>query len=847
MRNGILVLLLSLCYLSQAEDYNNGKNSDKCDSDSISTKQKVSKLTPNQFYKICPEQTSKSFGQPQCGDGTNFAFFFSRPTQRYANNQKILIELMGGGACWDANTCGYMASYLTFPQTFNKFVGLSCSEISQGASSQTKKFPINMLCAGKVGDVDFRGYNSIIVPYCTQDVHIGSNNITYDGGSTILHHGAHNMMSTLRWIFANFPNPTHIALTGCSAGGTALPIVYDLLNKHYNTFGVRSVQINTIIDSPVFLTPKYFLKNSFGNWNPWPLVKRIDFNYQRWQYSVNYPIKLWDHILKRGFVRDQWGFVTHTNDETSQFYYTWMNGDGEDYSDNGDDLTIGDDDTSALSNTEYYNDTDDGGGRKLNVDSTRRLNGNDVQEQWWEEMTRSVSVLQSKHKNVNSYFIEGNGHCSFGLYYPLQEDGFEAWASDIFQENTLLHESGPAIPLFLVSIMLGLIVTTGILYSANDKRTIQVDDDVLLNDNIQKSNRSYLAVVRSILFRCKTFPITAGYILATTIYFWTMIFSNSFAHPLNNPSLGPSAIVLSRFGINNPAMIVYKRQFYRLLTSNFLCSGIITYTLSITSLWVSTRPLERLLKGRFWIVGLIILLGSNLIYVIFGIGASCSSMALVLGLNSFYAMVLRVTKGPACFMSLITIFLFSLCSLVFSFNSWVMLLSAMVIGAGSATAFFDVSLGAHSENTSEDGFTEFKQASPDFRLRRKPLYTVAIVYGLIFFLICLRLRQPEELYLQPFFTGCDLMYSDEVRNIAMDYINNGRALENGDDDDNTICAQFCLPHLATRGVIFGAKRIFGLPVSRGSCQTQGYDEHLADKTFKYFSYSLDVEIFIEVA
>lgn len=847
MRNSILVLLLALCYSSQAEDTKYGKNSGTCDTDSISTKQKVSKLTPNQFYKICPEQTSKSFGQPKCGDGTNFAFFFSRPTQKYANNQKLLIEFMGGGACWDANTCGYMASYLTFPQTFNKFVGLSCSEISQGTSSQNKKFPINMLCAGKVGDVDFRGYNSIIVPYCTQDVHIGSNNITYDDGSTVLHHGAHNMMSTLRWIFANFPNPSHIALTGCSAGGTALPIVYDLLNKHYNTFGVRSVQINTIIDSPVFLTPKYFLKNAFGNWNPWPLVKRIDFNYQKWQYSVNYPIKLWDHILKRGFVKDQWGFVTHTNDETSQFYFTWMSGDGEDYSDNGDDFAIGDDDASAsaIANSESNNDTN-ASNLELYDDSTRQLNGNDVEEQWWEELTRSVSILQSKHKNIKSFFIEGNGHCSFGLYYPLQEDDFEVWASEIFQEDSLLHESGPATPLFLVSMVLGLIVTASIFYSAYDKRTIQVDDDVLLKDDIQGSSRSNLAIVRSVLFRFKTFPITAGYILATTLYFWTMIFSNSFAHPLNNPSLGPSAIVLSRFGINNPAMIVYKRQFYRLLTSNFLCSGIITYILLITSLWIFTRPLERLLKGRLWIVGFIILLGSNLIYVIVGIGASCSSMALVLGLNSFHAMVLRVTKGPACFVSAITIFLFSLCSLVFSFNSWVMLLSAILIGAGSANAFFDVSLGAHSENTSEDGFTEFKQASPDFRLRRKPLYTVAVVYGLVFFLICLRLRQPKELYLQPFFTGCDLMYSDEVDNIAKDYVNNARALEKGDDDGNTMCAQFCLPHLATRGIVFGAKRFFGLPVSRGSCNTQGFNEHLADKTFKYFSYSLDVEIFTEV-
>ena len=85
----------------------------------------------------------------------------------------------------------------------------------------------------------------------TQDVHIGdAPNISYDGGSDFVNHvGAHNMIRTLNWIFNNFPNPTHIFLTGCSAGGTAVPIAYDLMNKHYNSFlrgGPRAVNINAI-------------------------------------------------------------------------------------------------------------------------------------------------------------------------------------------------------------------------------------------------------------------------------------------------------------------------------------------------------------------------------------------------------------------------------------------------------------------------------------------------------------------------------------------------------------------------------------------------------------------------
>jgi hypothetical protein len=832
---GLLLLLVSLTI--QAEDLRIGNGMIGCDSDSISTSQKLSKLTPNQFYKICPPQTSLSFGQPKCGDGTNFAFFFTKPAQRYANNQKILIEFMGGGACWDANTCGYMADHLTFPQKLNNFVGLSCSEIAKGASGQSNKFPINMLCSEKIGDVDFREYSTIVIPYCTQDVHIGSSNVTYNDGTTIHHKGAHNTMNTLRWIFSNFKNPSHVALTGCSAGGTALPIIYDLINSHYNKFGIRTVQISTIVDSPVYLTPKYFLKNGLDNWNPWPIMKRIGFNYEKWQYNVNYPTKVWDHVLRRGSNRDKWGFVSHANDVTSQFYYEWMNGNGEDYSDYGDDEY---DDIYDAIDDAFYNDS----GRNLLGFSPRRLNENDnLQEQWWSQLSRSVSTIQSKHKNVKSFFIDDKGHCSFGLYYPLQVEGFDDWASSVFHENRLIGESGSTIPLFAMCAMFGVAAVAGIVYSARQKRNIHLDDDGLLNHAVETHDKSSGLSSSSILLRFRTYPVTVGYMMIMSLYFWTMLFSNSFAHPLNNPSLGPTAVTLSRYGINNPSIIIYKRQFYRLITSNFLCSGIIAYALVMISLIHCSRPLEQLLKGRFWIACSLVLLGSNLLYAMFGNGASCSSMALALGVNSFYVMVSRVTKGPVCLVFTMTFFMFVVSAVVFSFNSWFMLLSAICIGAGSAVALFDISLGAHSENTSEDGLTVFKQASPDFRLRRKPLYAVVGVYLVMCLVLLMRLRQPKELYLQPFFTGCDLMYSDDVSFLVEDYYSN-RALGNkGDDRSTSLCAQFCTPHLLTKGVVVGAKRIFEILLTRGSCEDLGFNEHVADKTFKYFSYSIDVELY----
>lgn len=266
-----------------------------CDNDALFTeKTKSSSLTPNQFHKLCPGQHYKNvaFSQPRCGDGSNFSFFYSPPLKQLLNDKKLIIEFQGGGACWDNDTCGMQQDYLSYPQYFDNFIGMSCTEIEYGAAVQGGN-PLSLLCAKKIGNTDFREYNAIVVPHCTQDVHIGDNpTVSYDGENTIHHVGGHNMIRTLNWIFSNFPNPTHIFLTGCSAGGTAIPVAYDLINKHYNTLlkGGRSVNINSIMDSSVYLTPSYFLTNGLPNWNPGSITKKkLGFNYNKYQYDERYP------------------------------------------------------------------------------------------------------------------------------------------------------------------------------------------------------------------------------------------------------------------------------------------------------------------------------------------------------------------------------------------------------------------------------------------------------------------------------------------------------------------------------------------------------------------------------
>ena len=123
----------------------------------------------------------------------------------------------------------------------------------------------------------------------------------------------------MEWIYRNFPNPSHIALTGCSAGASVLPLVYQLLHRHYNSVlkGGRSVNINTMMDSPVYLTPQSFMYNDIQNWYPWSIMQRAKFSSTRWMYSDWFSTKLWEHSIASGSKKDNWAIISYTNVSSS--------------------------------------------------------------------------------------------------------------------------------------------------------------------------------------------------------------------------------------------------------------------------------------------------------------------------------------------------------------------------------------------------------------------------------------------------------------------------------------------------------------------------------------------------
>lgn len=596
-------------------------------------------------------------------------------------------------------------------------------------------------------------------------------------------------------MFKNIPRPDTIALTGCSAGGTAVLPVYRALHNQFNGgLSPRRTQINTIADSPVYLTPQYFLNNALDNWLPDEYFQNLGIPYKRFRSSEDYSTLIWDFVLRKGSNKDRWAFVSHTDDPVSEIYYQWMAG--------------------------YNNNDDDDDGRRF-------LEDNDIANEWYQKLTTSVGTVQSKHSNLQTFWIDGEGHCSFGLYYALQESSdFEAFAGDIFRENKSLAMR-PSVFDFLLAIG---VAAAGVFFVFRRKKTAISEDGLLNNDekNVQSTSswRQHVAALTSAVETC---PYTAGYGIATVIYFFIMTVKEGFVHPLDNPSLGPSANALSAYGINNPTLVVSGFQWFRLVSSNFLCSGVIAFLYVVASLWWRVRHLEDELASSFLFVATSISLSINALYCLFGEGASASSAGLMVALRSYdLALSDRVrSKGWA---SVRLVVEYGIFSLLLPFNSWILLSFALLVGPFVLLA--------------KKGLKIWKERDGE-KVSLKPVAMKIALGALVGIPILIMVAaSPDPKYRDPFFTGCKPFWSDQVEDLT-----SGSIFSNNDDDQGRrrhlvdydgLCAQFCIPNIVVGPItkVFGVKAI-----EKGQCSENGYDMRSFTKTFSYMTYSLDVNVF----
>jgi membrane associated rhomboid family serine protease len=533
-------------------------------------------------------------------------------------------------------------------------------------------------------------------------------------------------------------------------------------------------------------------------------------------------------------------------DPISLMYYQYMSGDGS--NNNGRHLTYPDSNST-------------------NQQINRTLEDN-LQSEWWTGIQTSMNAVKKKHpKNVDFYIIDGEGHCSFGLYYPLQDEGFEEWAAPIVKEGRVVGNKRPSAAVFLCSVALGGLLALATLTAMKQKNQSKLLDGEASMNESSGARRMPAAIlqIKSVILRqssrYSSYPWTAAYIFATTLYFVCMLVVQGFAHPLDNPSLGPSAVGLSSFGINNPSLVIYKMEHYRLFTSTFLCSGVLTYLMVMFSMYKHGAALESALlenKHHHWtfpMVAAIISMGANLFYACIGKGASCTSLALAIGLNVFSG-VLQRRSAAANLNSLypspwvFTIFWSVIGSTpLFPFDSVVAILVSVVIGAALGLLLFDSN---KSEQIDTDNYADSSvsvQENESASIRWSFVKGTGAAYCILYLLIVFRVPSPDERNVHPYLTGCNLVYSDQIGEFVEKYANgyNGRMLQGNDDvfDGQNLCAQLCIPHLVHRPLIWGVRKLGLVAVEEGTCEENGYDEHIADKTVREYTITFEVQVFTQ--
>ena len=153
---------------------------------------------PDEAWTWVPVKGTKCANGSETGLGANLT----------KKSKKAIVYLMGGGACWDATSCGLGLAANLNGYTDGNF------------ASDMKKY-------GATGPFDrtdaanpFKDYSFFFIPYCTGDVHAG-NKISEYGGKKYHHYGYLNMTYNLERIIPTLKGSgiDYAILSGSSAGG----------------------------------------------------------------------------------------------------------------------------------------------------------------------------------------------------------------------------------------------------------------------------------------------------------------------------------------------------------------------------------------------------------------------------------------------------------------------------------------------------------------------------------------------------------------------------------------------------------------------------------------------------
>jgi len=183
-----------------------------------------------------------------CDDGTPTGIAVNPSPD--ASSRELFVYFMGGGACWDASTCFVLNTSTHGPFGRAQWEAMAAT-IDRPLDRTRTTNPV-------------RAASYVFIPYCTGDLHGGSNVATYDVlGPRPFHHVGHsNVMALLPAVRATWPDATRVTVSGSSAGGFGATLNYDTFRGSYPTATVALID-----DAGPFLEGSNIPPDQHANWN----------------------------------------------------------------------------------------------------------------------------------------------------------------------------------------------------------------------------------------------------------------------------------------------------------------------------------------------------------------------------------------------------------------------------------------------------------------------------------------------------------------------------------------------------------------------------------------------------
>lgn len=180
-------------------------------------------------------------GDTLCAHGEPYAFFLYPGA-----SDRLLIDFIGGGACWDEKTCGGKDVFEDSTDTLREYVR---TRYSYGIYHKKRT------------DNPFHQDWHLMITYCTADIHWGDATVQY-GDETVHHRGAANVRAALDFVYRALPAPSRVSVIGCSAGAYGAALWSAAIREHYGP-----VPMAVLGDSGAGIITDSFFRDSFPSWN----------------------------------------------------------------------------------------------------------------------------------------------------------------------------------------------------------------------------------------------------------------------------------------------------------------------------------------------------------------------------------------------------------------------------------------------------------------------------------------------------------------------------------------------------------------------------------------------------